>query len=230
MPSGGTLATAIGIFDKYSLAQIADSVKPWALSPIPGPRSNPNPWQAKFLGIRTVPELGVLTTGLTAITNTMIVQRSWYLLDHGNYYGQNFSYKEYATVKNRVIGILVHFTIALVTLALTLPFVRWLARKLVYQPGTGPARESTHNDRTEWRAVGVADSSQLQKGFAKLAFHGSGYKLTGIFLAEAAIVILRDRCTAHDLGGGVLTTATLGRPYIERLQNAGVEIEAYLLY
>ena len=223
------MATAIGIFDNYSLAQIAQSVKPWALCPIPGPVPKSNPWQVKVFGIRTVPELGVLTTGLAAITNSMIVQRSWYLLDHGNYYGQNFSYKEYATVRNRLVGIIVHFTIALVTLALTLPLVRWLARKVVYQPGTGPTRESSQKDYIEWRAIGVADSAQLQKGFAKLAFHGSAYKLTGVFLAEAAMVILRDRCTAHDLGGGILTTATLGRPYVERLQNSGVEIETYLL-
>ena len=228
LPSGGTLATALGIFDEYSIRKIADSAKPWALSPLQGPESKPDSFLTKLLGVRSVPELGVLTTGVSSIPNTAIVQRSWYLLDQGNYYGQHFTYKEYATARNHVVGMVIHLGLAFGMFALALPPVRWLVRKLVYQPGAGPARESTLKDRIDWRAVGTADSQESQKAFAKLAYTGSGYDLTGIFLAEAAIVILRDSCAAHDIGGGVLTPATLGQPYIERLQKAGVEIAAYL--
>lgn len=58
-----------------------------------------------------------------------------------------------------------------------------------------------------------------------MRFDGSMYHLTGIFLAEAAITIARSKTFAHELGGGVLTPATLGARYLERLQAAGLQTE-----
>jgi short subunit dehydrogenase-like uncharacterized protein len=51
------------------------------------------------------------------------------------------------------------------------------------------------------------------------------YHLTGILLAEAALSIVRDITPAHEIGGGILTPATLGAPYLERLKKAGVKME-----
>ena len=53
--------------------------------------------------------------------------------------------------------------------------------------------------------------------------------MTGIFLAEAAMSLLNDDSEAKKLGGGVLTPATLGAPYIERLQKAGIKFETRVL-
>jgi short subunit dehydrogenase-like uncharacterized protein len=64
-----------------------------------------------------------------------------------------------------------------------------------------------------------------------MAYDGGIYYVTGIFASEAAIVLVRGDTTADDsvyarkLGGGVLTPATLGQPYIDRLVKAGVIIE-----
>jgi len=58
-----------------------------------------------------------------------------------------------------------------------------------------------------------------------MRFDGSMYHLTGILIAEAAITIARDRTTAHELGGGLFTPATLGGPYLERLKKAGLKTE-----
>ena len=57
------------------------------------------------------------------------------------------------------------------------------------------------------------------------------YYLTGVFLAEAAFVLLRgqEEIEARKLGGGVLTPATLGQPLIDRLQKAGLVLETSLL-
>jgi len=55
------------------------------------------------------------------------------------------------------------------------------------------------------------------------------YHLTGVFAAEAAITLLRDDTLAHSIGGGVLTPATLGGAYIERLQKAGVKIDLRMM-
>ena len=62
-----------------------------------------------------------------------------------------------------------------------------------------------------------------------MRFDGSMYRLTGVFLAEAAITIVRSKAFAHELGGGVLTPATLGAPYLERLQKAGLKVEVRMM-
>lgn len=60
-----------------------------------------------------------------------------------------------------------------------------------------------------------------------MRYDGGIYNVTGIFAAEAAMVLLRgpDDVFAKKLGGGILTTATLGQPYIDRLIKAGVIFE-----
>jgi short subunit dehydrogenase-like uncharacterized protein len=53
--------------------------------------------------------------------------------------------------------------------------------------------------------------------------------VTGILLTQAAITLLKDDVVAHKLGGGILTPATLGQPYIDRLNNAGFKFETTML-
>ena len=55
------------------------------------------------------------------------------------------------------------------------------------------------------------------------------YHLTGVCLAESAVIIAREKTLAHELGGGMLTPATLGENYLERLQKAGLEVEVKML-
>lgn len=55
------------------------------------------------------------------------------------------------------------------------------------------------------------------------------YHFTGILVAEAAITLSRDKTFAHELGGGIVTPATLGAPYLERLQTAGFIAEVKTL-
>lgn len=55
------------------------------------------------------------------------------------------------------------------------------------------------------------------------------YGFTGVLVAEAAITLSRDKTFAHELGGGVVTPATLGAPYLERLQKAGFITEVKTL-
>lgn len=51
------------------------------------------------------------------------------------------------------------------------------------------------------------------------------YDLTGRLLGESALILSRESTYAHDLGGGMLTPATLGEIYLERMQKAGLEVE-----
>ena|SRR5437773_10049422 len=82
-----------------------------------------------------------------------------------------------------------------------------------------------------YKAIAIADddSPSAQRALATMEFRGSGYYLTGVFLAEAAITILRDDTTAKALGGGFLTPATLGQPFINRLADAKFSLQTRIL-
>ena len=232
MPSGGTLLTALGLLDHYSLNEVAKATSPWAMSPVPGPKSvHSTPLMSKLLGIRSVPDLGTLATSFAAGPNMAIVHRSWGLIDRGNYYGHNFKYKEYMRVRNSFIGVALHFAIAFGFVALTVPPVRWLLKKLVTAPGQGPSREAADRETIEFRSIATADQdgSDPKRAFARMRWEGGMYYLSGVFLAEAAIVILRDETTAKRLGGGLLTPAMLGQPFLNRLRKAGLKFETQLM-
>ncbi len=62
-----------------------------------------------------------------------------------------------------------------------------------------------------------------------MKWNGSMYHLTGVCLAESAFILAREKTLAHSLGGGMLTPATLGATYLERLQKAGLELEVKML-
>lgn len=53
--------------------------------------------------------------------------------------------------------------------------------------------------------------------------------VTGILLTQAAITLLKDDVVAKKFGGGILTPATLGQPYIDRLNEAGFKFEVRML-
>ena len=226
-PSGGTLATILSTLDSYSLREIGRASKPWALSPIPGPRSRSTvSLFTRLFGVRVVHGLGTMTTSIAGSANRAIVQRSWGLLDKGRYYGPNFQYSEYLSVRNTLIGIAVHFAFAFGSLLLLLRPIRWLVQRLVYAPGEGRSKIDTKKEVFEFRAIGTAADEAgrpPRRAFARFRWDGGAYHLTGVFLAEAAMVILQDSKIVEKTGGGVLTPAILGQPFIERLCEAGVE-------
>ena len=231
-PSGGTLATVLSTMDHYSLKQIGASSGSWSTSPVPRPNTRyTRSWLSKALGIRSVPGLGTLTTSITAAANTSVVQRSWGLLDDGRLYGSRFQYNEYMRVRNPVVGIAMHFALAFAGMALIFPPVRWLAKKFVYAPGEGADREARRHEYLEYRAVATADQDRLnpRRAFAKLRWDGSLYHFTGVLLAEAAMVLLNDDKLVRRLDGGLLTPATLGQPFIDRMRNAGLVFEAEMV-
>ncbi|KAI4101463.1 MAG: hypothetical protein L6R37_004938 [Teloschistes peruensis] len=234
-PSGGTLATATSILGHYSLSEFAKSSAPWALSPIPGPKSpHVVPFVTRLLGVRKVQHLGTLTTSMGAGPNVATVQRTWGLLGGSKGYGSNFQYHEYMRVKNSLAGAIIHGAIGFFFMAIIIPPVRWLIQMAAhnfYAPGQGASREETAKESFELRAIAEADQDipKPRKAMAKFRHDGGIYHLTGIFLAEAAMVILRDDALAKKLGGGLLTPAMLGQSFIDRLRNAGVTIECRLM-
>ncbi|KAK5001934.1 hypothetical protein LTR28_012049 [Elasticomyces elasticus] len=252
-PSGGTLATVLGLFDRYSAKEVADSMKPHAMDAVMngvgkgqqrglGARRRKG-WVERVFGVRTVPGLGTLTTSLQGGPDTPIIYRSRSLLTTPSTttttYGPNFTFEPYATARNALLGALTHLTLTLGTLALLLlptPLRRLLSH-FIYAPGQGPSRASTRSDRIEWRAIAVADTGadgdggvdaegDPKRAWASMRWEGSMYALTGVLVAEAARVIVRGgTMAAREVGGGVLTPAMLGAPFLEALKGAGVRVE-----
>ena len=208
-------------------------MKPWALSPIPGPASDkPVSLFSRIFGVRVVPKLGILSSSLAAKPNEAIVQRSWGLFDGGKFYGSNFTFHEYQRAGSKLSGFASHLALTFGLFLVTLSPFRWLVKKFVYAPGQGPTKESHQKELLDYRAVAVADEnlSQPHRAFSSFRWNGGIYYLTGLLLAEAAIVILGDDSLAKNLGGGgVLTPALLGQPFIDRLKDAGVIIETELV-
>lgn len=231
-PSGGTLATILSIMGHYSLKQIAKSSGSWATSPVPGPKSQSSrSWVSEILGVRFVSGLGTLTTSISAAPNVAVVQRSWGLFDGGKLYGSKFQYHEYMRVRNSVVGVAMHFALGLAGLALIFPPARWLARKFLYAPGEGADKEATRHEYLEYHAVATADQDGLtpRRAFAKLRWDGSLYHFTGVCLAEAAMVLLNEEKLVQRLDGGLLTPATLGQPFIDRMKHAGLVFEVEMM-
>lgn len=207
-------------------------MKPWALSPIPGPKSGKSiSLLTKIFGVRVVPDLGILSSSLAAKPNEAIVQRSWGLLDSGKFYGSKFTFHEYQHAGSKLFGFASNLALAFGLFLVTLSPFRWLIRKLVPAPGQGPSKESHEKELLDYRAVAIADESgpEPHRAFSRFRWEGGIYYLTGVLLAEAAIVILREDSLVTKLGGGVLTPAMLGQPFIDRLKDAGIVIETELI-
>ncbi|KPM43505.1 hypothetical protein AK830_g3076 [Neonectria ditissima] len=235
-PSGGSLATALGLFDVFSIEEVKAASSPYAQSPISHaePSRPKDSILEKILGVRTVPNLGMLTTSPMGSTDIAVVERTWGLLSEtpsrkDQFYGPRFTWAEYLKTRNWLSGVFLHWMLMVgIVLLAFVPSVRALLKRRVFQPGEGAKREDTENEEIEYRGVAYPDS---EKPIGKIAycrtFHRGGmYYLTGMLLAETAATILEDD---NELGGGIYTPACLGQGLIDRLDKAGLKFEVKLL-
>lgn len=101
---------------------------------------------------------------------------------------------------------------AFASILLTLSPVRALIKRFIYQPGQGASVEASAEDVLEYRAVAIADHPEpIKKAMATFRYEGSLYYLTGVFLAEAAMALLKEKDLVEELGGGVLTPCLFRR-------------------
>lgn len=231
-PSGGTLDTVLTLFDSFSLSHLAKSMAPYSLSAIPPPTTSSKPLFEKVTGIRNDADFGILADSLQGPSDIPIVNRSWSLFNNGTFYGPNFRINIYNRTSSQIYAFLTHIAMTFGFAALILPPVRWALKKLVYLPGQGPTKEETAKDHCEWRAIALADvedPNDPKKAMGRIRWEGSMYQLTGTCLAEAAVTLARDETFAHGVGGGILTPATLGAPYLERLQKVGLKSEVRIM-
>lgn len=182
MPTGGTLASFMDMFELFPVKALLEALKPYALSPVsndhPGPKKSFFAW---VTGLISVPGLGLLSTSPTGGMNAASVFRTWGLtkqepsLKQG-FYGPNFTYQEFMKPANAPAGILTHYGLLMGAVLLLCPPVRALTRKLVFKPGDGPDKLQAKNDQIELRAVGKPDIENTDKqAFGKLSYTGSMY-------------------------------------------------------
>lgn len=205
-------------------------MKPFALSPAGKPTGNSNAGPTIFetvTGVRNVPGLGVLTDSPQGAPDAAIVQRTWGLLSNlSSAYGNKFHFSEHMRASSTIAAVGWHFGLGIALTSLLFPPLRWALARVVTQPGFGPSEEKSKSHFIEYRALGQTDSAQGEKAMVRMRYEGDIYLLTGILIAEAAMVIVRGgQCPAREIGGGVLTPATLGTEFVERLQKVGVTIE-----
>ena len=222
--SGGTALTILTVLDSFPISEIMSSMKPYSLASRRPATLPPSPsLLTRLFGVRKIPELGTLTSAVAGTSNTLIVQRTWALMDNGDFYGQNFSYQELMRVSSAIKGVVVHLAINIMPIFLLISPLMWLVKKLIPAPGQGPSLESTKKNFVEMRALGVSDSSPERKALAKLRFEGSIYDLTARLVVEGALLLSRGNVPSL-LGGGCLTPAMLGQGYVERMEEAGMKI------
>lgn len=188
LPSGGTLTTVLTAFDNFSLRDLRKSMAPYALSPVPRPdgqRGHPG-LLTYVTGGSTVRHLGQLTTSLFGSTNAAQVERTWGLLSSlpgrgTDFYGPQFSFVEYARARNWLQGLQMHWMLALGGLLLAVfPPFRWLAKRFVFAPGTGPTREAARKNVIEYTAVADPDiegesNQPRQQAYCHAIFRGGMY-------------------------------------------------------
>ena len=180
--SGGTIHSALGIMDHFTIKEMAECAKPFINSPIPGPKApTSKPWYTRILGIRQVPLLGTLTTYVGGVSDVPIVERSWGLLGGAKFYGPNFRYSEYLRVNSPFYGMIIHFGLMLGQIFLLFGFIRNLIKTRVLQPGEGADETVTSSDFVDYRAVGYPDKQTRQKAFSRVRFDGGLYKCKSSF-------------------------------------------------
>jgi short subunit dehydrogenase-like uncharacterized protein len=240
-PSGGTLATVFNIFDTWTLSQIMASAKPGSMSALPiATARKSGGLQSTLLGVHAVPDLGTLINSIQSSADTPVVHRSWSLYrtsaaqckEQAIAYGAAFNFSCYMNARNTFTAVLMNLALATCSVFLLIPPVRWILAKLVTQAGSGATEKEFEHDYLEYRGLAIpANSQDHQRAFGKFRCDGSAYHVTAIFMVEAAATLLYDGddVPARKMRGGLLTPATLGDAYVERLRRAGITIETRML-
>lgn len=179
------MATALSFFDTFTLQEVSQAMRPFALSPVPNPNAaaKRDSLLTTLTGLRTVPNLGGLTTFVAGNSDRAIVQRTWGLFSQipskeSEFYGPNFSFAEYMKTRNWLSGMFMHWSIIFLGfLFVTVPPLRKLAKTFVYEQGQGPDAEQAKKEDVEYRGVATPDTDSAvgKQAYCRAWFNGSMY-------------------------------------------------------
>jgi short subunit dehydrogenase-like uncharacterized protein len=226
--SGGTIASAIGLSSVYPATYLMKTFRPFALSPVKPAAEQNSSVPAKTLrssltGTWNIPELGIVGNWPGTMMDRAIVHRSWGLFDAGSWYGQKFRFTQLLGSKSTMAGAIMSYGMMILQLVMLFPPGRWALSKLAYEPGNGPTREDAKKFYLKMKALATTESGR--RLIAKMDLDGCLYHFTGVFVAEAALELLKGGENLATKQKGFVTSACLESGYVDRLLKApGVRI------
>lgn len=232
--SGGTIASIFAGLETYSLRQMMAASAPGASCiPDAGPH---RPHSAPNLPVRRDRFLGHLTFNPSAMADQAVVMRTWSLLqrygEQSKRYGDRFSFQGYTAAQSWLQAWSSFLTISLAAFCtLLFPPLRWLLRWLSPEPGTGPQLKPGEKHFVEWKATAATDGANVREpsAFGVMRMDTDVYSVCATLVSEAALtlrlILMRksEDSMAERLGGGILTPASLGITYVQRLEKAGLQ-------
>lgn len=217
--SGGTLSSVFTLLDVFSLKDIAAAHAPWSISTRKGSSMQKNTphvvWdeQLKLYGGSWVGDS----------VDRSVAARSWSLLD----YGSKWTTYGYLGFSSRSKAYMYIAALYLGTFMIWVPPVRWLLKKLVVQPGSGPSKKQMDQGHVELKCVGESEDSKHKAMATFTMKHADpGYKGTAALLACVGLTLALDlpETVAGKNGGGFWTPACLGERLISRVESAGMTL------
>ena len=225
--NGGTLASAINMFESGELAALND---PLLLNPAEQQSDAERDWNPDQRDAVFDPDLKAWTAPfMMAPVNTRVVRRSAALCrDWGQPYGSSFRYAEAMHLgasagklsSSMVAGVLRTFERVGGT-----DRGRRFLRRLGPKPGEGPSEKTL--ERGFFKTVLIGEAEDGRRARCTMSDRGDpGNRVTVKMLIESALALVLDEASLPGQGrGGILTPATgLGLPLARRLSNAGVKI------
>ncbi|OBT44667.1 hypothetical protein VE00_04408 [Pseudogymnoascus sp. WSF 3629] len=228
--SGGTVNSAIRMFDQYSLSELLKLLAPFSLSPRLPKRSHPQKnlsLGSRIFGLRKISGLGWMGVNPQGLVDKCYVNRSWGLAadNDAETYGENFDYHAWMRVPGPVSAVILHFAMLTAMFLFCIPPFRWLIKRIGFKQGDGPALSFREKCSFVVRTSAIADNEKGQQVIANLTVGIDPYTFTGVCLGEAALLLSRDTGIQARLKGGVLTTSMLGRTFLESLERNGAKME-----
>ena len=89
-------------------------------------------------------------------------------------------------------------------------------------PGEGPEKEASKSHYTKYKAVATSDNGK--RVMARFETLGNPYYSTALFVVEAAMEVLKGDGGLALKTGGLVTPATLGMGFVDRLEKASIKI------
>jgi short subunit dehydrogenase-like uncharacterized protein len=226
--NGGTLASALGMFDAGEQDAFDD---PFLLTPADQVPADVLRHLDPRLPRRDADFGGWIGPFFMGPVNTRVVRRSVALLTACGdpAYGRGFAYQEWLKLGRGPVAAAAGGAMTLgagvARVALAAPSLRALARRLMPAPGEGPSERSMDRGSFRCELIGRGERGTVVRGL--VAGRGDpGNRATTIFVCEAALALAtEDESLPQALPGGVLTPATaLGAVLARRLVAAGMEI------
>ena len=220
--SGGTLASLCGLMDAYSLKDIGAAHSPKGIiamdgSQLEGSAYPPTVAYDDQLKTWTTSWLGDNVDGNVARRSAHLLKSYGDKYDTRGYINMGAWWKAASFLAGTIFG----------SVSLAIPPIRWLALRVVTQPGFGPSEETMMGGMLKLRGFGQSDADPSKKVSVTITGDKDpGYALTAQIIAAVAITLAfdLDRTEAGKIGGGFMTPATLGDRLRQRLEEAELSI------